>query len=414
MARELTALVRMALLMTALLCAPAFAEDKPIAAPAQPVASSPAKPPARLVPKPVPPRSPEKVELAIGRGVQFLLADQNKNGSWGSAQRTKGLDIYAPIPGAHHAFRSAVTALCVSALIETGDRTSPVDKAINRGEQWLLSNLPHLRRATPDALYNVWGHAYAIEALVNLEQQRPGDAARKAKIVELIQKQVGFLNRYASVDGGWGYYDFRGGTQRPASESTSFTTATALMALHRAQELGVPVPEKMVKRAMDSLVRQRKNDFSYLYSANWRWRPMGPINRVGGSLGRSQACNLALKIWGDERITDEVLEQWLDNLWARHLWLDLARKRPVPHDSYFAVAGYFFYYGHYHAALCIDRLPPPERDRHRDHLAYYLLKLQEKDGSWWDYPLYNYHQQYGTAFAVSSLVRCRQDGLPAK
>jgi len=33
--------------------------------------------------------------------------------------------------------------------------------------------------------------------------------------------------------------------------------------------------------------------------------------------------------------------------------------------------------------------------------------VQEKDGSWWDFPLYNYHQQYGTAFALMSLGKCR-------
>ena len=44
-----------------------------------------------------------------------------------------------------------------------------------------------------------------------------------------------------------------------------------------------------------------------------------------------------------------------------------------------------------------------------DGLARILLHLQEKDGSWWDYPLYDYHQQYGTAFALMTLVRCRHD-----
>ena len=38
------------------------------------------------------------------------------------------------------------------------------------------------------------------------------------------------------------------------------------------------------------------------------------------------------------------------------------------------------------------------------------VNLQEKDGSWWDYPLYNYHQQYGTAYALMSLARCREPG----
>ena len=31
------------------------------------------------------------------------------------------------------------------------------------------------------------------------------------------------------------------------------------------------------------------------------------------------------------------------------------------------------------------------------------MKLQEKDGDWWDFPLYDYHRQYGTAMAVMTL-----------
>ena len=89
------------------------------------------------------------------------------------------------------------------------------------------------------------------------------------------------------------------------------------------------------------------------------------------------------------------------------LWLDIGRKRPIPHESWFMVAGYFFYYGHYYAAVCIEQLSPGERPRHQAQLATILLKRQEKDGSWWDYPLYNYHQQYGTAFVLMSLKRCR-------
>ena len=75
----------------------------------------------------------------------------------------------------------------------------------------------------------------------------------------------------------------------------------------------------------------------------------------------------------------------------------------------FAVAGYFYYYGHWYAALCIDLLPPEERPYFQDHLAHILLPLQEKDGSWWDYPLYDYHHTWGTAMAVSSLVHCLHD-----
>ena len=103
-------------------------------------------------PKPVKPRVAKDVERAIERGVAFLLKDQNEPGSWGSPHQTKGLNIYAPVPGAHHAFRTAVTAMCVTALIEVDSDRKDVLAAIERGEAWLLERLPRLRRATPDAL----------------------------------------------------------------------------------------------------------------------------------------------------------------------------------------------------------------------------------------------------------------------
>src|SRR5207248_2422235 len=79
-----------------------------------------------LHPKSPEPVSKETLEASINRGIEFLLKDQNKDGSWGSAERTKDLNIYAPVPGAHHAFRTAVTAMCVSALIETNDHSDRV------------------------------------------------------------------------------------------------------------------------------------------------------------------------------------------------------------------------------------------------------------------------------------------------
>jgi hypothetical protein len=132
------------------------------------------------------------------------------------------------------------------------------------------------------------------------------------------------------------------------------------------------------------------------------------INRPGGSLGRSQACNLALRLWGDKKVTDDVLKTWLDLLISRNGWLGMGRKRPIPHESHFMVAGYFYYYGHYYAALCIEQLKPEDRPFYQDQLAHILLPLQEKDGSWWDFPLFNYHKQYGTAFAVMTLKRCQK------
>ena len=363
-------------------------------------------------PKPVPPIEQEKLEASIQRGIDFLIEDQNPNGSWGSAQNTKGLNIYAPVPGAHHAFRAAVTAMTISALIESGmAEEGKGAAALKRGEEWLLENLPGVKRATGDAIYNNWAHAYGCQALAKMLVRGKGKP-REAKIRKVIATQIDRLERYESVDGGWGYYDFRAQTKQPSSSSISFKTATVLIALHDLKEAGVKVPMKIVERGVASINRQRKPDNTYAYGEYLKLRPMRGINRAAGSLGRSQACNLALRLWGDETVTDAVLDEWLDRLWARNGWLDIGRKRPVPHEAWAQVAGYFYYYGHYYAGLCIEDLPPEAARAHKDQLATLLMSKQEKDGTWWDFPLYNYHQQYGTAYAVMTLVRCRDTPRP--
>jgi hypothetical protein len=365
-------------------------------------------------PAPITPPQPTELAAAIERGIAFLLDDQRPDGSWGSPERTKGLNIYAPPPGAHDAFRTGVTGLAVMALVEAEPHVADAQReavaaAIDRGEAWFVERVGRLRRATPDAIYNTWGHAYALQALVRLHDRAAGDAERQARLKALAAGQADMLARYSFLAGGWGYYDFNAGTQIPSDASNSFTTATVLVALHEAQSIGVEFPERLTKKAIASIRRQQYPDFTYAYGEYLELQPMHLINRAGGSLGRSQVCNLALRLCGDERVTDDVIRTWLDRLFARNGWLSIGRKRPIPHESHFYVAGYFYYYGHWYAAQCIDLLPAAERPYFQDHLAHILLPLQERDGSWWDYPFYNYHQQYGTAMAVMSLVRCQHD-----
>ncbi|TWU30282.1 hypothetical protein [Bythopirellula polymerisocia] len=388
-----------------------------------------AKPPAEVensplattgpLPSEVEPPSAAALQLAIDRGVDFLLQDQRPDGGWGSAEQTKGLNIYAPVPGAHQGFKLAVAGLVLSSLVECeptldSDRAEKVNEAIDRGTEWVLANHEQVRRAEPMSLYNNWGHAYGLQGLVTLYRRAKtrGENKLAAQLLAAAQFQAGMLERYAYLNGGWGYYDFDQGTKVPASSPTSFTTATGLVALHDAAEIGVTFPEKLVEKAVKSIQRQRNPDFSYAYGEYLRMMPRMEINRPAGSLGRSQSCNLALRLYGDERVTDEVISTWLNRLYARNDWLGFGRKKPVPHESYFMVAGYFYYYGHYYAAMCIDLLPAEEQAYYHNHLASILLPLQEKDGTWWDYPFYNYHQQYGTAMAIYALRKCHHDSGP--
>lgn len=358
-----------------------------------------------------PPES--RIGSSIAAGLRFLVEDQNADGSWGSATQTKDLNIFAPIPGSHQGFRAAVTSLCVMAMIETDAASLDTQFAdsLERAETWLLNKgLSRVRRADMTAIYNVWAHAYGTQALVRMLGRKPDDSARIERILQLIALQIDMLAKYEFNGGGWGYYDFDHHLQTPGGDPNSFTTATVLLALREAREAGVEVPQRLVDRGLKEVYRQQSPNFTYLYSRNWKWRPTGPINRPAGSLGRSQACNLVLRVYGDEKVTDEVLTIWLDRLFTRDGWLDIGRKRPRPHEAWFAIAGYFYYYGFYYGAICIEHLPEKSQPFYQAHMAHTILERQEKDGSWFDFPFYAYHKPYGTAFALMCLERTK----PAK
>lgn len=366
-------------------------------------------------PRPGPPApiAAATLEATIGKGVQYLLRTQNADGSWGSPRWSGGVDV-DPVPGSHHSFTAATTAMCVEALLEVGGDGSDVKRAVDKGIEYLLKELPNLRRADPGNLPNVWGHSWGIELLVKLiERLPPGETEKRQLYEKHIKEQLKFLERFETVHGGWFYY--AGGMQRPYAPSCSFVNAHILTTLHRAKQLGIELPTKTVERAIQSTQEQRKPDSSFLYSMSSpleKGGAMHPINRPAGSLGRTQAGLHALRLWGDKDITDTVIKDWLDRLIVRQGWLDMGRKRPIPHESFAAVAGYFYYFGHYYGALNIGFLPTANRPFYQDHLAKILIDRQEPEGSWWDYPLYSYHKPYGTAFALMSLGCCRKALTP--
>ncbi len=373
------------------------------------VASEPSKLAATGPEAPPSPKIDQQVLTeAIGRGQLHLINSQNKDGSWGSARGTKGLNIYAPVPGAHQAMRASVTALCVMALIETAPESADKPELV-LARKWLFANLPKVKRGSPDTIYNIWAHTFGIQALLRLQKHQKLRWGERRELKKQVALQIERLVTYETVNGGWAYYNFGPRTRKPSSHSNSFMDAAVLVALYEAKKAGRSVPKKVVQRAIKSLQSQRKPDCSYLYSGDFRTAPGAIANRPAGSLGRSQACNFALQLWGDKAITTDIQRTWLKRIIARQGWLDAGRKRPKPHESWFAVAGYYYYFGFYHAARNVEMLPKKERGFYQDHLAKTITDRQEKDGSWWDFPLYSYHKPYGTAFALMTLQRCRKN-----
>lgn len=359
----------------------------------------------RLKPDRPSPVSPAELEETIAKGVNYLLASQRKDGAWGGPQWTGGVDN-DPVPGSFRSFDIAVTAMCLEALLDV-QQSEELTATNERAYQFLIEKTNDIRRAGAGDLPHIWAHCYCIQTFSKMHGLTDDDE-RKKELVDAIQHHMSRLDRWQSIHGGWFYYG--SGMSKPINPSCSFLNASVLVALYRAKEIGIDCDPEMLRLSLRATKAMRKPDSSFLYSMKIPSDMQGavqPINRPAGSLGRSQACNIALRLWEDERITDEVIEVWLDRLITRHGWLDMGRKRPIPHESHAQVAGYFYYFGVYYGTVNIEALPTEKQSFYQHHLARLIIDRQEKDGSWFDYPLYSYHKPYGTAFALLGLQRCR-------
>lgn len=121
---------------------------------------------------------------------------------------------------------------------------------------------------------------------------------------------------------------------------------------------------------------------------------------------RNQACNLALHLFDPERCGPSELRLGLEQLRDHHRFAAVALRRPRPHESFYAVSGYFYLYGYQYAALVLEHVPEEDRREFMPFVAEAILKTRQPDGSFWDYPTYDYHKYYGTGYALIALARC--------
>lgn len=350
------------------------------------------------------------VARAIDGSVDYLLRTQNQSGSFGTGRTKRGYEILATVPGSHQAFRVATTSLAVMALRDALGQRPDAREAVEKSVDWLAE---HARVGRPHGLelYNVWSHAYGLRAIVQAYIHEP-EGERKERLSAMADRLITALDRYQTLDGGWGYLDFDFKTIKPAGSSMSFTTATALIGLHEAREAGFVVPQRVIDKATTCVRRARMADGAYIYGDYLKYRPAHGVNQIKGSTCRTSTCNLALFLF-DQGVDQQDLKDGLQMLFDHQHFSFIARKRPVPHESWYANSGYFYLYGHYYGALVLEHLEPADRQAMGATLRDIILPQQEPDGSFWDYPIYGYGKAYGTAYALSILTRVPEvDGAP--
>ena len=348
------------------------------------------------------------VRRAVEDAVRWLVENQQPDGSWGTHHSARPIEVLASFPGSQDAFRVATTALGVTALQDCPLAGDAGRSAADRGIDYLVEAY-NVKRMSGLEHYNVWSFGYVLQCFGEHLIDHPEDErapAIRAACAHLLEK----LDTYQTLDGGWGYLSINGvKTFKPSDTSMSFTTATILVGLARVREAGIELPEALIERATDHLKRSRLPDGAFLYGEYLKYRPRHGINQRQGSACRNPLCHYALELFDVAPPKDDTLVESLRDLLVRYTGLQrLSLRRPIPHESWYAISGYFYLYGHAYAAYVLESLDARHQQELWPALVDAVLVCRQPDGSFWDYPLYSYHKPYGTAFAVMTLSRSPQ------
>jgi hypothetical protein len=299
-------------------------------------------------------------------------------------------------------------ALACMALMESPE-TPERRAALEKGLHWLVTCDPPKRGSDWDN-DTVWAGLYTYIACVQAAQDpRFQSKTWRALIDERGKESFAFLARSQVPGGGWGYYDFPYPTQTP-KWATSFATAAVVPALKEGIGLGWNTDAKILARSQEYVRRCALPNGAFEYDLNPIPRISGGehINNVKGSLGRIQVCNWALASVGEKSITPDKIREGLKYFFEDHKFLDVARMRPIPHEAYYANAGYFYFFGHHYCARAINLLPVAEREAWHAKLRPHLAKTLREDGSTSDYHVQTWSVTAGSAFAAIALAM----GLP--
>jgi hypothetical protein len=195
-----------------------------------------------------------KTQRVVDRGLQWLAARQSRLGHW-----TARDDKYS----------TAITALAGMALLAEGSTTTQGKYAprIRRAVDYLLS------RSRANGLIGapgrddryMYGHGFSMLFLSQVLGEEE-DIDRRQRIVDVLTRAVVFTGRAQTKAGGWGYLSAKDGNDFDEGS----TTITQVQGLRGCRNAGIPVPNKIIEKAIGYIRNCTGKDGGVMYSSKTR------------------------------------------------------------------------------------------------------------------------------------------------
>ncbi|MGE0190712.1 MAG: prenyltransferase/squalene oxidase repeat-containing protein [Planctomycetota bacterium] len=330
-----------------------------------------------------------RTRTAIDRGMEYLIALQLPDGSWPSDSGKKvndGYVLFPPIDTSRAVPHVGVTALAVLALLSGGHLPGrgPFGASMERGIDFLLEKVQDNGFITANGT-RMYSHALAVLALAETY-----GATRNDRIRGKLERAAEFTAGSQNPTGGWRYVPL-------SPDSDMSVTVCQVVALRAAQNVGIRVPSRVIRRALQYVIESAVVIRGEPIGSFW-YQPDDPerFNRDSFAL-----CAAALTtifqagIYDDEALHAYAASHGLDPLRVP----SLRRSIKYLNDQYIDTARdwprhYYFFYGNYYAAQALYQMGGREprlwaawyarvRD---DLLRHQIVKRHPETGrdvGWW-------------------------------
>lgn len=304
-------------------------------------------------------------EAAVAKGLAWLAANQNEDGSWSSKVGRKVNEGYDYTGEAPHV---GVTALACVAFLAGGHQPGRgrYGDAIERGLDYVLGSATEDGYITRNGT-RMYSHAFATLFLAEIYGMTHREDVRTK-----LQAAVDFIVGCQNEEGGWRYAPFE-------SQSDMSIVVCQVIALRAARNIGIRVPKETVDRAseyvkdsaigFDEAQRSLRRRFQVDLSGSFKYQREGATRSSFPLTAAGVTAMNGLGIYSDEAIAEglDYLRRNLDMF---------NRRRGDSGDGH-----YFFWYGHYYGVQAMYLAGEPYWTPYFTATRDELLEMQRADGS---------------------------------